>query len=117
MRPEDGPHLLPQIPTRFTPQENRTIPGISGEAVAHLAQLDWPGNIRQLENTVYRAVVMSESDLLGLSDFPQVLGHAATDGALAHSEPLVVAPSMAPAMASGNEIPIAPHANAGSLAM
>ena len=32
--------------------------------MTHLAQLDWPGNIRQLENTVYRAVVMSESDQL-----------------------------------------------------
>src|SRR5881396_2783700 len=92
MRREDIPHLLRHFLARFAAEENRTITGISGEAVAHLAQLDWPGNIRQLENTVYRAVVMSETDLLGLSAFPQVLGHAATDGQLAHSEPLVVAP-------------------------
>jgi len=117
MRREDIPHLLRHFLARFAAEENRTITGISGEAVAHLAQLDWPGNIRQLENTVYRAVVMSETDLLGLSDFPQVLGHAATDGQLAHSEPLVVAPSTAPAMVSGSDIPIAPLANAGSLAM
>ncbi len=39
-----------------------------------LAQLDWPGNIRQLENAVYRAVVMSEGDQLGLADFPQTPG-------------------------------------------
>src|SRR5438876_9244868 len=91
LRREDIPHLLRHFLARFAAEENRTITGISGEAVAHLAQLDWPGNIRQLENTVYRAVVMSESDQLGLSDFPQTgVGHAATDGQLAHSEPLIV---------------------------
>jgi len=85
--------------------------------MAHLGQLDWPGNIRQLENTVYRAVVMSESDQLGLWDFPQVLGQTGSDVQLAHSEPLVAAPSTAPAMVSGSDIPIAPLATAGSLAM
>src|SRR5712675_1760707 len=70
-RREDVPHLLRHFLARFAAEENRAIIGISGEAVAHLAQLDWPGNIRQLENAVYRAVVMSESDQLGLADFPQ----------------------------------------------
>ena len=117
MRREDIPHLLRYFLARFAAEENRTITGISGEAMAHLGQLDWPGNIRQLENTVYRAVVMSESDQLGLSDFPQVLGQIGSDVQLAHREPLVVAPSTAPAMVSGSDIPIAPFATAGSLAM
>src|SRR3954453_10766813 len=106
LRREDIPHLLLHFLARFAAEENRTITGISGEAVAHLAQLDWPGNIRQLENTVYRAVVMSESDQLGLADFPQIQTHTAPDAALSHSEPLIIAPSTAPAMVSGNEIPI-----------
>ena len=116
-RREDVPHLLRHFLARFAAEENRTISGISGEAVAHLAQLDWPGNIRQLENAVYRAVVMSESDQLGLSDFPQAAAHADPDAPLSHSEPLIIAPSTAPAMVSGNEIPIAPLASAGSLAL
>src|SRR5213595_3940881 len=77
MRSEDIPHLLRHFLARFAAEENRTITGISGEAVAHLAQLDWPGNIRQLENTVYRAVVISEGDQLGLADFPQSATHMA----------------------------------------
>jgi DNA-binding NtrC family response regulator len=118
MRREDIPHLLRHFLARFSAEENRTITGISGEAMAHLAQLDWPGNIRQLENTVYRAVVMSESDQLGLSDFPQATAHADPDAPALHGEPLVVAPSTAPAMVSGNEIPIAPLATAaGNLPM
>src|SRR4051795_3104493 len=71
MRREDIPHLLRHFLARFCAEENRPITGIDGEAMARLAQLDWPGNIRQLENAVYRAVVMSESDQLGLADFPQ----------------------------------------------
>jgi DNA-binding NtrC family response regulator len=117
MRREDIPHLLRHFLARFAAEENRTITGISGEAVAHLVQLDWPGNIRQLENTMYRAVVLSESDMLGLSDFPQTIGHAMPDGQLAPGEPLVVAPSAAPSLVSGSDIPIAPLATAGSLSM
>jgi DNA-binding NtrC family response regulator len=66
---------------------------------------------------VYRAVVMSESDQLGLADFPQAAAHTVPDGDMQHSEPLVVGPSTAPAMGSGIEVPIAPLASAGSLAM
>src|SRR5436309_8278525 len=83
-RREDIPHLLRHFLARFAAEENRTVSGISGEAMAHLSHLDWPGNIRQLENTVYRAVVMSETDQLGLPDFPQVLGQSVPDGQLAH---------------------------------
>src|ERR1700759_469360 len=75
-RRDDIPHLLRHFLARFCAEENRPITGISGEAVAYLAQLDWPGNIRQLENAVYRAVVMSESDQLGLTDFPLIPAHA-----------------------------------------
>jgi DNA-binding NtrC family response regulator len=116
MRREDIPHLLRHFLARFAAEENRTITSISGEAMAHLAQLEWPGNIRQLENAVYRAVVMSEGDQLGLADFPpSAHPAAATNGQ--HAEPLIVAPSTAPAMVSGNEIPIAPLPAAGNLPM
>src|ERR1700755_3345519 len=75
-RREDIPHLLRHFLARFAAEENRAITGISGDAMAYLAELDWPGNIRQLENTVYRAVVMSDGDQLGLADFPTAQVHA-----------------------------------------
>jgi DNA-binding NtrC family response regulator len=37
-----------------------------------LSTFRWPGNIRQLENTLFRAVVLAESDTVGLSEFPQI---------------------------------------------
>jgi DNA-binding NtrC family response regulator len=122
MRREDIPHLLRHFLARFCAEENRPITGISGEAMARLTQIDWPGNIRQLENAIYRAVVMSEGDQLGVTDFPQAAAqtsaaHAASDQS---GEPLVIEStfhSTAPEMISGNEIPIAPLPGPGSLAM
>ena len=122
MRREDIPHLLRHFLARFCAEENRHITGISGEAMAHLSQLEWPGNIRQLENAVYRAVVMSEQRPAWAGGF------SASRRAIAGrcrsappAEPLVVAPaafhSTVPAMVSGNEIPIAPLPSAGTLAM
>jgi DNA-binding NtrC family response regulator len=118
-RREDIPHLLRHFLARFGAEESRTITGISGEAMAHLSQLDWPGNIRQLENAVYRAVVMSDSDQLGLSDFPLVPAHAPTLAEV-HGDPLIVSPAIqapATAVVSGNEIPIAPLPASGTLSM
>src|ERR1044072_2662056 len=120
MRREDIPHLLRHFLARFCAEENRPITGISGEAMARLSQLDWPGNIRQLENAIYRAVVMSESDQLRLADFPLAHPPSTAPQSDHAAQPLVldaVLHPAAPAMVSGNEIPIAPAASAGSLAM
>jgi DNA-binding NtrC family response regulator len=123
MRREDIPHLLRHFLARFCAEENRPITGISGEAMALLSQLDWPGNIRQLENAVYRAVVMSETDQLDVVDFPQAAAQslATTDMHNQPVEPLVIGPgphSTVPTMVSGNEIPIAPPLpSAGTLTM
>jgi DNA-binding NtrC family response regulator len=122
MRREDIPHLLRHFLARFGAEQNRSITGISGEAMAQLTQYEWPGNIRQLENSVYRAVVMSDHDELGAADFP--LGAAPSSveaqGHEAHGEPLIVGAtfhSSVPAIVSGNEIPIAPLPLAGTLPM
>jgi DNA-binding NtrC family response regulator len=117
MRREDIPHLVRHFLARFSAEENRHITGVSGEAMAHLSQLDWPGNIRQLENAVYRAVVMSEGDQLVFSDFPSTTGVVSPPTAL-HGEPLIVEPGFHPsAPINGNEIPIAPFPATGTLAM
>src|SRR5258705_7720216 len=90
MRLQDIRHLHRHFLARFCAEENRPITGISGEAMAHLSQLEWPGNIRQLENAVYRAVVMSDSDQLGLTDFPQAPSHSpAAPETYSQAEPLI----------------------------
>ena len=69
-RAEDVPHLLRHFLARFCAEENRNITAVSGEALAALTAFPWPGNVRQLENAVYRAVVISDGSTLGIDDFP-----------------------------------------------
>ena len=40
-----------------------------------LKRYSWPGNIRQLENAVFRAVALADAPLLGVNEFPQVAAH------------------------------------------
>ncbi|MCL2716272.1 MAG: sigma-54 dependent transcriptional regulator [Alphaproteobacteria bacterium] len=118
-RSEDIPHLLRHFLSRFAAEEGRALTGISGEAVAQLSRLDWPGNIRQLENAVYRAVVMSDGDQLTLDDFP-LAGMHPQPPASTRAAPLVLdpAPSLAPpAVIPDNEIPIAPLPGIGTFSM
>jgi DNA-binding NtrC family response regulator len=45
---------------------------VSGAALTMLRAYDWPGNIRQLENAVFRAMVLCDSEMLSVDDFPQI---------------------------------------------
>ena len=53
------------------PAQDR-VAGISPDALAMLSAYDWPGNIRQLENAVFRAVVLAEGEMLTQAEFPQI---------------------------------------------
>jgi DNA-binding NtrC family response regulator len=110
-RPEDVAHLLRHFLARFCAEENRSITAVSAETLAALQAFPWPGNVRQLENAVYRAVVISEGGTLGLQDFPLLLAGADTPSVAAS----IASPDMAqePLMKQhphmvGNDIPIAP---------
>ncbi|MBI1235648.1 MAG: response regulator [Alphaproteobacteria bacterium] len=73
-RKEDVPALVRHFITRFNAQENRSVVDAAPETMAMLTAFDWPGNVRQLENTVFRAVVLCEGDYLSPGDFPQISG-------------------------------------------
>jgi DNA-binding NtrC family response regulator len=71
-RHEDIPSLVAHFIRRFAVEENKKIVGIDPAALDMLVNFPWPGNIRQLENTVFRAVVMCDTGCLHTGDFPQV---------------------------------------------
>ena len=55
-RKEDIPLLVEHFLKKFNVQMQRSILGVSEEAMRRLEQYDWPGNVRELENTIERAV-------------------------------------------------------------
>jgi len=91
-RSEDIPDLVRHFLARTAAEEGKRVRAISGEAMALLGRHRWPGNVRQLENAVFRAVVLAESDSIGIDEFPQIAAQIAGQPA-AFPEP-VSAPAM-----------------------
>jgi DNA-binding NtrC family response regulator len=74
-RREDIPALVVHFLARVgSSGPARPVTGITPQALAMLGAYDWPGNIRQLENAVFRAVVLCETGTLGIEEFPQIRG-------------------------------------------
>jgi DNA-binding NtrC family response regulator len=72
-RKEDIPLLVEHFMEKVAPADpRRRLRGISRNALALLQAYDWPGNIRQLENAVFRASVLCEDDVLTEEEFPQI---------------------------------------------
>ncbi len=67
-RREDIMPLAEAFLKRFAAQANRPIRGFTPSAVDRLTAFDWPGNIRQLQNEIQRAVLLSEGDMVDASD-------------------------------------------------
>jgi DNA-binding NtrC family response regulator len=76
-RTEDIPALVSHFIARFAAEAGKRVIGISTPALDLLTRYDWPGNIRQLENAVYRAIVLSDGVYLESVDFPQVMAQTA----------------------------------------
>jgi DNA-binding NtrC family response regulator len=70
--PEDLRLLVEHFIARIAAAEGKRIVGIDPAAEQLLAGYQWPGNIRQLENAVFRAVVLCDGDRLTIADFPQI---------------------------------------------
>ena len=71
-RRQDVPALARHFITRFAAEEHKAVSGMTPEASDLIEAFDWPGNVRQLENTIFRAVVLCDGNTLDLCDFPQI---------------------------------------------
>lgn len=69
-RTEDIPALISHFIERYNAEENRDVRGVRHEVLEVLSAQAWPGNVRQLENTIFRAVVLAEGAYLSADDFP-----------------------------------------------
>ena len=77
-RPDDVEELVNHFIAKIAGEEGKKVVGITAEALDLLTQYPWPGNVRQLENTIFRAVVLCDSSALEPEDFPQILGNMPT---------------------------------------
>jgi two-component system response regulator AtoC len=68
-RSDDIPLLCQFFITRFNETLGSRIKNISSAAMAALIQYDWPGNIRELENAIERAIVLADGSTLEIENF------------------------------------------------
>ena len=73
-RREDIPALVDHFIARFKAEEGKRIAGCAPETMTMLQSFDWPGNVRQLENAVFRAIVLADAPFLQPHDFPAISG-------------------------------------------
>jgi len=75
-RPEDIMPLANSFLKRFAAQADRVITGFSADATERLRRFDWPGNVRQLQNEIQRAVLMSEGTIVEVGDLSVISASA-----------------------------------------
>jgi formate hydrogenlyase transcriptional activator len=88
-RKEDIPLLVRHFVQQFSQRNNRVINSIPSETIAALVRYHWPGNIRELQNVIERAVIISKSPVLNVA-----LGELQSDTI---QKPREAAPNVTPA--------------------
>ena len=74
-RIDDIPELVEFFVTKYSKQMKKRVAGASSETIRLLTGAEWKGNVRQLDNAIERAVMMSDSKTIGPTDLPpDILG-------------------------------------------
>jgi len=80
-RPEDLPDLAELFLRRYSTRADGTCLTLTPDAMALLQAQPWPGNVRQLENTLHRASILATEDALTPDDLDLPTGEATSSGA------------------------------------
>lgn len=113
-RRDDIPALVDHFVNRFNASEGAKVTSVADDTMKILYAYDWPGNVRQLENAVFRAVVLCDGDQLQPQDFPQISGQMPDAATLPQSPISMVQESPEPAP-SGDAGPVSIQDEAGEL--
>ncbi|MGA2568795.1 MAG: sigma-54 dependent transcriptional regulator, partial [Pseudolabrys sp.] len=89
-RAEDIPELARHFLARLSAEEGKRVRAIEPEALRLLTAYRWPGNVRQLENAIFRAVVLTDGEQIGVHEFPQISAQVGPDAMAAQP---MIAPS------------------------
>lgn len=74
-RPEDIPSLVHHFINKYNERCNRNIKGISPEANSCLRKHGWAGNVRELENAIERAIILTRNDMITVDDLPDTISN------------------------------------------
>ena len=81
-RRDDIPHLAQALLERLAQEEGRPCPAIDGDALLALQQCAWPGNVRQLENILHRALALADTQIhVADLELPQAAGTTSSNAA------------------------------------
>ncbi len=114
-RMEDIPELTRHFLLRIAAEEGKRVRSIGAQALALLASHRWPGNVRQLENAIFRAVVLADGDEIGVNEFPQIAAQLGDNAATPPSEQWIEASPTTAATWPGVENTSMPARNAAPL--
>ncbi len=70
-RRSDIPLLVHHFIHHFSRSKRKKVTGISDEAMERLMEYDWPGNVRELENMIERMVILTNNEVIDVSDLPE----------------------------------------------
>ncbi len=73
-RTEDVPLLVDHILCRLNAEKGRNVLGVTPEVMAALIEYDFPGNVRELENILERALILCRDDVIGPDCLPSEIG-------------------------------------------
>ncbi|MFT6072536.1 MAG: transcriptional regulator with PAS, ATPase and Fis domain, partial [Alphaproteobacteria bacterium] len=75
-RPEDLEQFIQYFVDKISADEDKNIQGFAPDAIDAMLCYHWPGNIRQLENIIFRSVVLCDDALISLDDLPNYIVNA-----------------------------------------
>jgi two-component system, NtrC family, response regulator AtoC len=70
-RKEDIPILAEYFLRKYNEENSKKVAGFSADANEFLSRYEWPGNIRELENAIERAVILARNDYIEVNDISQ----------------------------------------------
>ncbi|MFH1549555.1 MAG: sigma-54 dependent transcriptional regulator [Planctomycetota bacterium] len=77
-RMDDVPLLAGNFLAKYANRMNKSVSAISPEAAKILSEYKWPGNVREVENTIQRAVALTDGDIIGPEHLVVLGAHKAT---------------------------------------
>jgi two-component system response regulator AtoC len=80
----------------FNRKLGKNIKGFTKKALKLIYEYDWPGNIREMENTIERSMIITEKDVIDIDDLPQHIRAADKSGMLDHQGSLFTDDNIVP---------------------